>query len=492
MALLSGLLNAVDLPSTAQNRFRPITEWLATRLDLPHEAVMGTWVSEPKMVAPRLSTPGIVRTQPPVVLAVLNSAHQLNAYLGGLRRKMTKDAHLRTVMAVEGSPSGGPWALRGVLTRPGEPAADAIRAQFGPVTTETVRLAADRPAAFDRSTGRPPVIVDDRIRRMLRTGLSTSRAVVLVGPPGTGKTTMVEQVLGEIRANPAGYGLRLAVQPTDPVTPDESWTALDVVGGPTLDAGRIVFRPGHVLRAISENRWVFLDEANRADLDKILGGLLTWLSGKEVVVGRVSEAVDAPLVTVGWSDGPGCEVEHSELLSDPDATTGGGGRVRFLAGQEWRMVATYNAVDAQRVFRFGAALGRRFATVPVPPPGVEAVAEILADICARLLLEPATAERVIGLYEAHQGAEETVLGPASFLEVPGYVARTIAAGEVDESDPAAVEAAVAEGYLLHVGQVLARLEEDELDRLGDRLGVAGAVGRESWAWARSLLPTLRG
>ena len=65
------------------------------------------------------------------------------------------------------------------------------------------------------------------------------------------------------------------------MTPEEGWTTRDLLGGETVDDnGNLRFRPGHVLEAIRDDRWLVLDEANRADMDKIFGGLLTFLSDK--------------------------------------------------------------------------------------------------------------------------------------------------------------------------------------------------------------------
>ena len=61
-------------------------------------------------------------------------------------------------------------------------------------------------------------------------------------------------------------------------------------GGETVAGGDIVFRPGWVLRSIAEGRWLVLDEANRGDLDRIFGALLTWLSCGHVTVGVANYA----------------------------------------------------------------------------------------------------------------------------------------------------------------------------------------------------------
>ena len=63
------------------------------------------------------------------------------------------------------------------------------------------------------------------------------------------------------------------------------------------------FRPGKVLDAIANDRWLVIDEANRADLDRIFGGLLTWLASTS---GRWTRGHQggAPLVRLGWTDEP--------------------------------------------------------------------------------------------------------------------------------------------------------------------------------------------
>jgi integrase len=334
-----------------------------------------------------------------------------------------------------------------------------------------------------------PLQIDDRIRGMLRNSIASRKAVVLIGPPGTGKTRLACETVAEIAAEYVEHGFSKPPRLRDPVTPDESWTATEIVGGLTVHGGEILFRPGHVLRAIQDDAWLLLDEANRADLDKILGGLLTWLAeNTEVVVGRLNETPNAPEITVGWSNGPRCEVINGDWLDDPLAS-GHEGRIRFLAGQEWRLLATYNAVDAQRVFRFGQALGRRFATVPVTSPDVSVIQDLLLRRCSEYGLPETVAGRIASLYSAHLDDNDTTLGPAPFLEMPGYLHAALGADEAISTDRE-LEDAVAEAYITNVGLMLTRFEVETLKELGARINDDGGMGAKAWSWVMDQLPAL--
>lgn len=317
---------------------------------------------------------------------------------------------------------------------------------------------------------------------MLLTAVASRPAVMLVGPPGTGKSQLVAELFADVAADPNIVGMVNAHEPFT-TTPDESWTVRELVGGETVDdLGRLRFSPGVVLESITQDRWLVLDEANRADMDRIFGGLLTWLSGQPVTIGRVSGEPGAGPVRLAWSNTPECKVAGLEALR---ADTPGGDPVDFLAGTEWRLLGTYNALDAQRVFRFGLALGRRFAHVPVPAPGA---ADFATALSPRLTTIPEgrqteLKDRIVRMYQAHLSVDAAALGPAVFLDIPGYVGVGLdSAGEMDEL--------LAEAYLTSTGTWLARLEEDQLDRLGTTLASEGALGGE-WEWVRSQLDGLR-
>lgn len=335
----------------------------------------------------------------------------------------------------------------------------------------------------------PPVRVDDRIRRMVRTAIRSAPAVILVGPPGTGKTTLLREVFDEVERNPAAYGLSTFADPLW-ATPDESWTVRELVGGDTIVDGAIQFRPGWVLRAIAGNTWLVLDEVNRADMDRIFGGLLTWLSGGSVTLGTASTDLGAPHIELAWSDNVASQVEG---IDEKGVFAGVGGKVRYSAGKGWRLLGTYNALDAQRVFRFGAALGRRFVRVPIPAPSPALFAEVLAERAEGI---PAGVRAgVDGLYNAHYAKEETQLGPAVFLAMCSYLRASLPSPGVSDGSgagtPAAVDdgKALAEAYVVHAGTWLAHLDRRDLDALGERVR-SGVMSPEEWSWVTQMIRSL--
>lgn len=317
-----------------------------------------------------------------------------------------------------------------------------------------------------------------RLWRMILNSIRSSPAVILVGPPGTGKTALLRKAVAAFH----GEGVERA--PPLWATPDESWTARELVGGETVVSGEIVFRAGWVLRSIAENRWLVLDEANRADMDRIFGGLLTWLAGGSVSLGTETSHGDSRIIELGWAAGASAKTES---VSAPGAP----GLVRYAAGSDWRLLGTYNALDAQRVFRFGAALGRRFVRVPIPAPEPEVFEHILGERSKGL--PPEAAQGLVDLYAAHFESDATRLGPALFLAMSGYVEAALAA-DAPESEGAGSDAswqeALAESYVVHIGNWIANLERRDHEELRSRVVQSGALSSEEWDWVAQMTKSL--
>jgi dynein-related subfamily AAA family protein len=323
-----------------------------------------------------------------------------------------------------------------------------------------------------------PIEIDPRIERMVRLAILSAPAVILVGPPGSGKTTLLRQVVDRIVADPKTFGFQVGPAGVEWSAAEENWSTTDLVGGQTIDGNELRFRPGRVLSAIADGNWLIVDEVNRADMDRIFGGLLTWLSGQDVTLGTVSPAIGSPQVQLGWSTGATCSVENSERLTHPGS---GSGPVRYLAGTEWRLLGTYNALDAQRVFRFGHALGRRFLRVPIPAADTDKFRTAL--LAQDHGLPQPLLDAIVAIYTAHLTNSMTTLGPALFLRMADYIAAGVGTDAEQLTTVTHVERELlAEAYLVNVGTWLREME-DELGALGHAIvDRHHALSQSEWEW----------
>lgn len=471
-----------DYSAPSATKWNRVSEALSPLFSLPPEKIYFAYVSKAANLSVRLTQPGAMKRRPDVAFALLEEVTDLQACVDQAPRLLAPRGILGSLALCTQKP--GAWEVRAVLeTRRGIGARIAglfPGAQHQILQPTPIAAATRSPAG---SLAVVPLLTDPRIKRMVRLAIGSSPAVLLVGPPGTGKTKLLREVISEIADNPDRFGFTAPPQ-VRWVTPEESWTTRELIGGETVDdQGRLRFRPGHILNAIRDNHWLVLDEANRADMDKIFGGLLTWLSGQDVELGKAAPALDAPAITLEWAEREECGVDGLEQLE----TAGGKEAIRFLAGTGWRLLGTYNALDAQRVFRFGQALGRRFVRVPIPPMGVTDFRQIL-DSEAADLPEHVRAS-IASLYEAHLASPATLLGPALFLWIPEYVRAGLQL-KFDEGEPQPdTDHLLAEAYLASAGTWLSRFDDSELEALGARITPI-PFSPADWHWLTSMLPHL--
>lgn len=330
---------------------------------------------------------------------------------------------------------------------------------------------------------------DERTLRMIRGSVRAYPLTVLSGLPGTGKGMTVASVMQEIAEDPEAAGFDSSHASGWPhrveIVPDDSTSRRDMVGAlmPT-STGEFRWAEGIVLQALRKDAWLYLDELNRGDLDRILGPVLSWLAGETVQVGETSDGEDAVPILLGWD-----ETEARSGVRDIELN--GQVVVRFYyAGRDFRAIGALNPKDAQRVFQIGRALSRRMKTVPVPPLGKDGFTSIAEerypDAPDQVLSD------VIDLYVEHLKNPTTRLGAAAFLEMPKYVIESLErlGIEPEEADPDLLTDLTTEAYLIGIGGELKRVPPAGREPLGQSEAVRSTIGEDGWDWVMSQLDDL--
>ncbi len=224
--------------------------------------------------------------------------------------------------------------------------------------------------------------------------LNASSHVIITGPVGTGKTSLAEDICRAATENKFCYGYVLTTATSD-------WTTFDTIGGyMPIEEGKLKFEEGKFLDAIRRNKWLVIDEINRADIDKAFGQLFTVLSGQRV---------ELPFKHFNGK-GISIETTNEEKSYFEEIAT-------YKVGRNWRIIATMNVYDMNFLFEMSYAFMRRFAFVYLNVPEPEEFRNLISEWCKGKGISDKTTEKLEKLTEF----KERKIGPAIIKDMINYI-----------------------------------------------------------------------
>jgi MoxR-like ATPase len=294
---------------------------------------------------------------------------------------------------------------------------------------------------------RGSLLIPTSLLRQVVTLIRAGKHVILTGPPGTGKSTLASRLAEASSRFASAFSLPVSTGSTF-TTATADWSTFDTMGGytPGVD-GKLDFQEGLFLQTLRENKWLIIDELNRADVDKAFGQFFTVLSGHSVVTSFKASDKNVAVCC-----------DRNVLPSSYDAAS-----ATYTVGSEWRVIATMNTFDRNQLFQLSAAFVRRWAIVHL---GVPPLSEMQTWIAERELSAPQLA-MVQGFMDALY--ELRPLGPAIWSDLADYLEMRSAHSFEGETPESARDAAFVEAVTTYVLPQLDGLNREDLAQVEARL-----------------------
>jgi len=215
-----------------------------------------------------------------------------------------------------------------------------------------------------------PLYFDNRkrIKNEILACLRSNKNIIFFGPPGTGKTQLAEIICKKVvehNNNIHGYIFTTATS---------DWTTFETIGGymPMMEGQNLEFKPGLFLQCFRNNqgdpinKWLIIDEINRADIDKAFGPLFSVLSGNKVDLPYLKDEKEISILPTKKTK----DFKEESKIWDKNV---------YYVTKMWRLIATMNTYDKASLYEMSYAFMRRFAFIHIDVPEISE--NIIEKIC---------------------------------------------------------------------------------------------------------------
>lgn len=277
--------------------------------------------------------------------------------------------------------------------------------------------------------------------------LNAGKNIILDGTPGTGKTELAIKFATAASDNNFIDGYILTTATSD-------WSTFDTIGGlMPNEKGELFFYPGKFLDAIAENKWLIIDEINRADIDKAFGQLFTVLSKQDVELPYKENG--KPIKIKLW--------DENYSKHDKEKST-------YYIGNNWRIIGTMNVDDKDSLFDLSYAFMRRFMFIEVDLPE-ETQYKRLIKMWSNDLSEEYT-NNLLRVYDVIKFRK---LGPAIFKDMTEYIKFR---DEISDDSTDLILAEAISSYIVPQFEGLNRNKVEQIRKLMGDIGLSQYLDEE--------------